>query len=397
MATLQQQLIQAIEQTLVTTARDLPKLNYTDLKVALTGYRDYFRSLVRDEEPGSIPERPRADQLLDRLETALAVLQEEMEEEITNEDYLGAFKLVVRELNRYNLKRKAYLVDLVARVGEIAPATTTDEPTEGGTAATAEDDPTPAETTSAEATPPATPLSPEEQAKLEQERRERALAIGRRGAFRPKRIIPAKPVPKKEAAKIRPAAKAEDRKTPAPEREIYQIRVSLLQSEPEVWRSFLVPAETSLADLHRLLQIAFDYSDEQLHRYKIGYDYFGPSSPDGMDQRELYDGITLQGVFARSFNKLTYTYDFAVSWEHRIVIERILPREETKSYPICTGGERAAPPEGLGKIDLFNDLVEALGDKHHAKHDLATERLGQYWEPEMFLVERVNERLGRLQ
>ena len=38
---------------------------------------------------------------------------------------------------------------------------------------------------------------------------------------------------------------------------------------PMVWRRLLVPAETSIAGLHAILQAAFGRSDEHLHRFTI--------------------------------------------------------------------------------------------------------------------------------
>jgi hypothetical protein len=55
---------------------------------------------------------------------------------------------------------------------------------------------------------------------------------------------------------------------------IHQLRVVLCGVSPLVWRRLLVTSDTSLAELHDALQIAFDWSDEHLHRFRIhGKDY----------------------------------------------------------------------------------------------------------------------------
>ena len=46
---------------------------------------------------------------------------------------------------------------------------------------------------------------------------------------------------------------------------VYQLRVVLAGISPMVWRRLLVPAETSVAGLHAILQTAFGWSDERLH------------------------------------------------------------------------------------------------------------------------------------
>lgn len=46
---------------------------------------------------------------------------------------------------------------------------------------------------------------------------------------------------------------------------IYQFRVVLCGVSPLVWRRLLVASDTSIAELHEILQSAFDWSGEHLH------------------------------------------------------------------------------------------------------------------------------------
>ena len=50
---------------------------------------------------------------------------------------------------------------------------------------------------------------------------------------------------------------------------IYQLRVVPCGVSPLVWRRLLVASETSLVELHEILQIAFDWSGQHLHRFLI--------------------------------------------------------------------------------------------------------------------------------
>jgi hypothetical protein len=53
----------------------------------------------------------------------------------------------------------------------------------------------------------------------------------------------------------RPAAKAaKGGQTKAPEGPVYQIRITLLHSEPEIWRRVLVSGDIDLGSLHRVIQ-----------------------------------------------------------------------------------------------------------------------------------------------
>jgi hypothetical protein len=56
--------------------------------------------------------------------------------------------------------------------------------------------------------------------------------------------------------------------------EIYQLHVWIRQISPMIWRRLLVRSDSSIADLHYTLQIAFGWSDEHLNQFHIhGQDY----------------------------------------------------------------------------------------------------------------------------
>ena len=59
--------------------------------------------------------------------------------------------------------------------------------------------------------------------------------------------------------------------------EIYQLHILLLQINPPIWRRLHVRSDSSIATLHELLQIAFDWSDFHLHRFVIRGKEYGVS------------------------------------------------------------------------------------------------------------------------
>src|SRR5438445_11753092 len=68
---------------------------------------------------------------------------------------------------------------------------------------------------------------------------------------------------------------------------IYQLRVVLCGVSPLVWRRLLVVSETSIAELHQILQNAFGGSGEHLRRFLMrGADYGIPHlGNDGFRER----------------------------------------------------------------------------------------------------------------
>jgi hypothetical protein len=49
--------------------------------------------------------------------------------------------------------------------------------------------------------------------------------------------------------------------------------------------------------------------------------------------------VRLSDVFAKSGTRAEYTYDFGDSWEHAILVEKILTPEDGLTYPLCTDGK----------------------------------------------------------
>jgi Plasmid pRiA4b ORF-3-like protein len=61
---------------------------------------------------------------------------------------------------------------------------------------------------------------------------------------------------------------------PLPPQSIYQLRLVVTGISPIIWRRLLVSSATSIAQLHEYIQIAFDWSGEHLHSFRIhGKDY----------------------------------------------------------------------------------------------------------------------------
>jgi hypothetical protein len=162
---------------------------------------------------------------------------------------------------------------------------------------------------------------------------------------------------------------------------IYQIKVTLLGTKPPIWRRLLVPANLTLPRLHRVLQIAMGWTNSHLYMFQAGREFYSPPDPEDLsidpgapaDDRKVRLDHVLESVRA----KLIYIYDMGDSWEHSIVLEKLLPADPKLKYPVCLGGQRACPPEDCGGIPGFYDLVMA----------------GEDYDPDAFSVEEVNRSL----
>ena len=55
-------------------------------------------------------------------------------------------------------------------------------------------------------------------------------------------------------------------------------------------------------------------------------------------------------VFANAF---LYEYDFYDRWQHDVRLEEVLPLNWKRVLPVCTGGQRLAPPEDCGGARIY--------------------------------------------
>lgn len=122
---------------------------------------------------------------------------------------------------------------------------------------------------------------------------------------------------------------------------IYQLRVVLRDISPIIWRRILIPDEFNLADLHEVLQIAFDWTDEYIYQFHIHGKGYGR---DGLHLDEPEAVKLLQFCF-RPGERFRYLYNLSARWEADIRLEAVVAPDVKQIYPVCVGGQRAAPPE----------------------------------------------------
>ncbi len=183
---------------------------------------------------------------------------------------------------------------------------------------------------------------------------------------------------------------------PGPDSRVYQIKVTLLGVQPSVWRYFQVLSESTLYDLHCVLQVVMGWQESHLHMFAAGEDEYA-TRYDGMDLGRGViedDTVTLAEVAPSKGMKFEYLYDFGDSWRHEVLVQNILEPDPHATYPVCLGGERACPPEDCGGIWGYEDLLQALRDPEHEEHDELLEWLGGTFDPEAFDLARTNRALN---
>jgi hypothetical protein len=131
---------------------------------------------------------------------------------------------------------------------------------------------------------------------------------------------------------------------------VYQLRVVLRHISPLIWRRLLVRSDSTIADLHTALQIALGWSDQHLHCFVIQGRMYGTEGCGNPRRIRLID------LGLRVRERFLYEYDFIDGWQHDVRVERSLPVELGRRYPLCIGGRRAIPPEDCGGPWAFLEL-----------------------------------------
>ena len=180
--------------------------------------------------------------------------------------------------------------------------------------------------------------------------------------------------------------------------EIYQLKITLRGSRPPIWRRVQVRSDISLATLHWIIQEAMGWTDSHLHQFRLGEIYYGVPDQDdfGLSETKNEKTAKLNQLLSRPKAKFIYEYDFGDSWEHEVLLEKILPPDPEVRYPVCITGKRACPPEDCGGVWGYGDFLAAIQNPDHPEHEELLEWIGGSFDPEAFDVEDVNRALKRI-
>lgn len=172
------------------------------------------------------------------------------------------------------------------------------------------------------------------------------------------------------------------------------LRVTLLGTQPPVWRLVHVPADITLERLHPVLGGAMGWAGVHLHMFTTsGGRRFGPGDDDWDDRRIAETGVTLADI-ASPGDQLQYLYDFGDRWDH--LVEVLGPVDDPQARtPLCVAGSGACPPEDVGGIPGYTDLLAALAAGRPAPHQVEqADRVPRDHDPAAFDVVAANQRIG---
>lgn len=226
---------------------------------------------------------------------------------------------------------------------------------------------------------------------------------------------------------------------------ILQLKISLDEIKPEIWRRFLVYDNISFEELHEVIQRIMGWENYHLWEFNINDNIITPPDEDRgfnaaeasfgklfkspeflkmLEKQDLSKGsksldatkineilqkskkenkheqIDIDESISKLINKekqkFSYLYDFGDSWEHEVIVEKIIEYDEKQKVPFCLDGERACPPEDCGAVSGYENLIEIKKDKKNKEYkELIVNWLGENFDFEKFDIDEVNKRLKK--
>ncbi|MBU6454370.1 MAG: recombinase family protein [Cyanobacteria bacterium REEB67] len=191
-----------------------------------------------------------------------------------------------------------------------------------------------------------------------------------------------------------------DNAAPPPVSQIYQIIIVICDVVPPIWRQVQISSNTTLGDFSDIIHLLFDWEGYHLHRFECA----GPFGRSGAELDLEESKTTLAELKLQPGDRLFYEYDFGDSWIHEIIFEKVVPASNRKTYPSCTAGAKAGPPEDCGGADAYNYARDGLkkpnGKKRrnrlpHGMREFYRENYPNF-DPDKFDIAAVNRKLAEL-
>jgi hypothetical protein len=142
-------------------------------------------------------------------------------------------------------------------------------------------------------------------------------------------------------------------------RTVHQMKVTLRDIKPPIWRRIVIPSDYRLDEVAALILEAMGWNNTHLHAFFIGdrsYDQPFPDAPEALDERQF----TLREVFDEVGTRMRFDYDFGDGWEHDVVLEAVRLETKAEREPLCLAGKRACPPEDCGGPHGYENLIRII-------------------------------------
>ncbi len=170
-----------------------------------------------------------------------------------------------------------------------------------------------------------------------------------------------------------------------------KLKVNLENMPHKVFRKVLVPENINMHQLHLVIQFSMGWDNAHLFeftdiRWKGSFragianemdDYYTEGDEFGL--KNAYD-VSLKEVYLERNDKKAfwYWYDFGDDWFHRISFLKPSKKdlEIFEGKPVCLEAVGKCPPEDVGGVWGYEELLEVVQDKKHPEREEMMEWYG---------------------
>ena len=132
--------------------------------------------------------------------------------------------------------------------------------------------------------------------------------------------------------------------------QVAELKVSLANIRPPIWRRVQLPVMAGLGDLHEVIQVLFGWDGDHLHVFRAGKKQYGDPFIN-LAGTEDEEAVPLRDAMAWGAGTIRYTYDLGACWEHEILLEQTLTRDPGQDYPVCVAYKGDSPVEYWSEDD----------------------------------------------
>jgi len=141
---------------------------------------------------------------------------------------------------------------------------------------------------------------------------------------------------------------------------ILQLKLTLAGSVPTIWRRVQVPGDFTLGDFHYVILYAFCWFDDRPHEFLPSFEASGTRAQGTPREPFDEDAVLLSELLPVRDAQMRYRCESGDQWAVDVVAEAQYGPVPGHSYPYCSGGEHDGPPDGVGGISRYNEVVEAF-------------------------------------
>jgi hypothetical protein len=177
---------------------------------------------------------------------------------------------------------------------------------------------------------------------------------------------------------------------------VFRIYVRLEVIVTPIWRRIELSRQSTLDQVHRILQVAMGWENCHLHEFTVDGKRYGMPDPDYDEPGIVADSkVCISDVLRAPRAEMSYLYDFGDDWLLTVRLEEVVEEEPGAMYPRVVDGARSGPPEDCGGPFGYSDFLEVLVDPAHKDFKEMSKWVGPKFNAEVFSVEKVNARLRR--